>query len=86
MSLRDQLHQLIEQLTYIDHELDTDVAGEITEVISHAKAEDLSNNEIIELVESRVQLLKQQNVLDDAEQIRLVDEIIERLPDVLAAG
>ena len=84
MSLKDQFYQLIEQLTYTDHELDRDVCGEITEVLSHAKAEGLSNNEIMYTVEQRVKSLKASGVLDDDEQIKLVDELLERLPDVLA--
>jgi hypothetical protein len=84
MSLKDQFYQLLEQLTYADHELDRDVCGEITEALSHAKAEGLSNNEIMYLVEQRVQSMKRSGALDDDEQIRLVDELLERLPDVLA--
>jgi hypothetical protein len=84
MSLKDQFFQLLEQLSYTDHELDLDVCGEITEVLSHAKAEGLSSNEIMHMVEDRVKLLKQSSVLEDPEQIRLVDELLERLPDVLA--
>lgn len=84
MSLKDQYFQLLEQLAYTDHELDRDVVGELTEVLSHAKAEGLSNNEIMQVVEASVFAMKQSGALDDDEQIKLVDALLERLPDVLA--
>lgn len=83
MSLREQFSQLIEQIAYLDAELNSDVSGELTEVISHAKAEGLSNNEIVELVEDRIVLLRRQHALEDEAMLTLVSELIERLPDVL---
>lgn len=85
MNAREQFLQLIEQLTYLDHEYDKDVASELTEVIGHAKLEGLSANEIVELVEDRIALLKRSHVLEHDDQIEVVNELLEHLPDALDA-
>lgn len=86
MSVRQEFNDLIEQLTYLDHELNRDVAGELTEVISHARGEGLRADEILELVRSRAETMKFRGQLDDPEQQELVDQLIQQLPDVLAAS
>lgn len=84
MNTSEEFKALIEQLAYLDHEHGTDVAGEITEVIGHARAEGLSAAEIVELAEDRVKLLRLQSVLADDEMIRVVEAIIQHLPDALS--
>lgn len=85
MSTRDQFNQLIEQLTYLDHEHHTDVTSEITEVIAHGKAEGLDTHEIIDLVEDRVSAMKRQMILVEEDQIEIVNALLEQLPDMLGA-
>lgn len=85
MSTRSEFNQLIEQLTYLDHEYDTDVTSELTEVIAHGKAEGLSAHEIIDLVEDRISSLKRQRQLVEEDQLEIVNAILEALPDVLDA-
>lgn len=79
------LKQLIEQLAYLDHENETDVAGEMADLITHIKIEGLTQDEAEELLKDRVELMKLNSVLADDEQIRLVEAFIQRVPGLLFA-
>jgi hypothetical protein len=80
MNLSDEFLQLLEQITYIDQERGTNIMLELTEVIGHARAEDLSPTEITDLVALRVRTLTLKGVITPGEQQDLVQKLIKVLP------
>ena len=80
MKITTEFQALIDQLTYLDHEHDTDFAGELAGVIAQARSEGLSTNEIVELAQEAVKFMQ----FEHSEQADIIETIIEQLPDVLA--
>lgn len=74
---------LISELAYLDHENDTAVADELTEVIMVIREDELTEEEAKELLEDRLDLMKLNHVLETDEHIRLVETIIRQLPGLL---
>lgn len=79
------LRDLIEELAYIDHEEGTDVAGLLTTLVSQAKEEGLTEDEAAELLDDNVKLMQLNSVLVDDEHLRLVQDVVRNLLDVLFA-
>lgn len=80
INLSDDFLQLLEQITYFDHVNGTDVVLQLTEVIGHARAEDLSPAEITELVKLRIGTLTLKGVIAKGEQQDLLKQLITVLP------
>ena len=85
LSAKDEIAQLIEQLAYLDHESNTDVATHLTDTIIEIKTTGLSKSEATELLADRLKLLRLNSVLTTDEQLRLVEAVIDRLPGLLFA-
>jgi hypothetical protein len=84
LRFNEEFRSLLEQLSYIDHEKGTHVVLELTEVIAHARAEDLTINEIVHLVQSRADTLTFKKLIVPGEQEDLVKQLIRDLRTALA--
>jgi uncharacterized protein (UPF0335 family) len=85
MTAPDELKQLIEQLVYLDHEHETDIAEHMTGLILDIKSAGLSKDEATELLNDVVPLMKLNSVLQNDEQLRMVEALIQHLPGLLFA-
>lgn len=77
--MREAFLQLVQRVAYLDHEHNTSIATELAETLSHAKAEGLKPNEIMEIVRTRVKGL---NIKHD-EQRQAVQEFLDQLLNIL---
>ena len=83
MTVENELKALIAQIAYHDHEHDTNIAEELTDVIVTVKTLDLTHEEAVELLEDRLEMMKLNSILEKDEDIRLVQTIIRQLPGLL---
>ncbi len=77
--MREAFMSLVQQVAYLDHVHNTNFAVELAETISHAKAEGLKPNEIMEGARSRVAGMK----IKDDEQRQALKEFLDQLLIIL---
>lgn len=74
----EDFQSLVQQLAYLDHTNDTDVAGELTDVVLHVKTEGLSKSEAAELFADRVKLMQLNGVIEKDEVLQLCEACIQK--------
>lgn len=74
----EDFQSLVQQLAYLDHTNDTDVAGELTDVVLHIRTEGLSKDEAKELFEDRVKLMQLNGVIEKDEVLQLCQACITK--------
>jgi hypothetical protein len=77
------IEYIISQISYLDHENDTDVAYELTNVIKEIKTEGMSAEEGTALIEERFSQMKANGLFEEPEHEQLVQEFVEQLPSLL---
>lgn len=77
------IEYIISQISYLDHENDTDVAYELTNVITEIKQQKMSAEEGTALLQERFGQMKENGLFDEPEHEQLVAEFIDQLPSML---
>jgi hypothetical protein len=81
--VQENFEDLIQSLAYLDHEHGTDIALELTDLIIEARAEGLSEGEVTDLLNERLDTMLQNSVLEDRAHIETVEQVIRALPDLV---
>jgi hypothetical protein len=76
------IHDVITELTFIDHEEGTNVAGYLTDIISEAKAEHLTNTELIGRLKGCVLEMEENSVFVNEEHLDLTMDLIRCIGNV----
>ncbi len=81
--VQENFEDLIQSLAYLDHEHGTDIALELTDLIIEARAEGLSEGEVTDLLNERLDTMLQNSVLEHRAHIETVEQVIRALPDLV---
>lgn len=80
--MNSEMQDLIEQLSYHDHEAGTDVVSELVELIAHAREEQFTPAELDVQLSGLLNSLLDNSVLDGDEHVALVSEVFRRVPEL----
>lgn len=76
------IHNVIEELAFIDHEEGTNVAGYLTDIIAEGKAEHLTNDELIARLKGGVLEMEQNSVFVNEAHLDLTIDLIRCIGNV----
>lgn len=76
------IQDVITELAFIDHEEGTNVAGYLTDIIAEAKAEHLTNSELIARLKGGVLEMEENSVFVDEAHLDLTMDLIRCIGNV----
>ena len=78
-----ELHDLIQQLSYFDHADQTDVAVQLAGSIHMIRVQGISKDEATELLNDQLKLMKLNSVIERDEVLQVAEALIQKALGVL---